>query len=54
LAQFAEQEHLAALQRSKQQNEGELNAPKQYDQLVAEGMEDDIHLVEASAVLDKQ
>jgi immunoglobulin-binding protein 1 len=54
LAQFAEQERLAALQRSKQQDEGELNAPKRYDQLVAEGMEDDIHLVDASAVLDRK
>lgn len=58
LAQFADQERHAALQRSKQQDEEERNAsrlqPKRYDQLVADGMEDDSNLVDASAALDRK
>ena len=55
LAQLGDQERAAALQRSKQQHIDQKDQqPKRYDQLLAEGLEDDSDLVDASASLDRK
>lgn len=57
LAQLGDQQRLEAIERSQQQKEVEEQSmlqPKRYDQLVADGLEDDSNLVDASAVLDRK
>jgi len=57
LAELGERERAAAIQRSQHQKAQEETMkfqPKRYEQLVAEELEDDIDLADASAKLDRQ
>jgi immunoglobulin-binding protein 1 len=57
LQELAEREVAAALEREERQKKSEAaakDAPRRYEQLVKDGMEDNVDLVEASAVLDRK
>jgi hypothetical protein len=57
LAELGEREVKDALERQKRQEESEKqnkNAPRRYEQLVQDGMDDNAELVDASAQLDRQ
>ena len=57
LEELAEREVAEAKQRDERQKQAEAankNAPQRYDQLVKDGQEDNVDLVDASAALDRQ
>lgn len=56
LEEFGEREYQAAIEREERQKKAETeqkNAPRRYEQLVKDGLEDDHDLVDASAKLDR-
>ena len=57
LAELGDIERADAIRRSEEQYVAEAEAmvrPRRYDQLLRDGMEDDVALVEASAKLDRE
>jgi hypothetical protein len=56
LEELAEMEVEQAMERDVRQTEAQIlnaRAPRRFDQLVKDGLEDDMELVEASAALDR-
>lgn len=56
LEELGEREYRAAMEREEHQKEAEahkMNEPRRYEELVRDGMEDNVDLVDASARLDR-
>jgi hypothetical protein len=56
LEEYADRERAQAMEREQRQNESEAQqaqGPRRYDQLVKDGMEDNLEAVEASAAVDR-